>query len=99
MVLRGIARCLGFGSSIVERSKDEFSYFLRYPTYFDKLLYCDNNALSDLPEGSSAMADFVKSNKVYAHTESRDYKIYAPDEFVQDLSLCYFDGENSIMSH
>ena len=99
MVLRGIARCLGFGSSIVERSKDEFSYFLGSPTYFDKLLYCDGNALSNLPEKSSAMADFVKSNKVYAHTESQDYKIYAPDEFVQDLSLCYFDGENSIMSH
>lgn len=38
MVLRGIARCLGFGSSVIEESKDYFSYLFGWPTYFDKIL-------------------------------------------------------------
>lgn len=99
VVLRGIARCLGFGSSVTEYSKDEFFYRFDFPTYFDKLLYNNDKALCDIPTGSVDMANFVKSDDVYAHTTSKSHKIYAPKEFVQDLSLCYFDDQNSIMSY
>lgn len=99
MLLKGIARCLGFGSSIIEDRKDYFSYIEGWPSYFDKLLYYNNNALTDFEEGGAEMANFVKSNKVYAHTESQTYKIYAPDKFVQYRSLCYFDDKNSLMSY
>lgn len=99
MILRGIARCLGFGSSVIEDGKDYFSYLFGWPTYFDKLLYANNKALYNINEGSSDMANFVKSDKVYAQTKSQNYKIYAPSKFVQNLSLCYFDDTNSIMSH
>lgn len=99
MVLRGIARCIGFGSSIIEDSKDQFFYLFGWPTYFDKLLYSEDKALSNMLEGGSEMATFVTSNKVKVHTSSQSYDIYAPSEFVQDLSLCYFDDKNSIMSY
>lgn len=99
MVLRGIARCLGFGTSITEDSEDLFFYRFGFPTYFDKLLYNNDKALCDIPAGSFDMANFVKSDNVYAHTTSRSHKIYAPEVFVQDLSLCCFDDQNSIMSY
>lgn len=99
MVLRGITRCLGFGSSISEDNTDVFSYAYGWPTYFDKMLYYNNTALSNVLEGSSDMAKFVTSNNVYAHTTSQNHKIYAPSKFVKDLSLCYFDDTNSIMSY
>lgn len=51
MVLRGIARCLGFGSSIIEESKDQFFYFLGCPTYFDKLLFSNDKKLSNMIQG------------------------------------------------
>lgn len=99
MILRGIARCLGFGSNIIEDSENEFIYNFGWPTYFDKLLYCDNIALSDLRDGSPEMANFVRSGNVYAHTKSQKYKIYAPGIFDPYSSLCYFDDDNSIMSY
>lgn len=99
MALRGIARCLGFGSSVFEESKDNFSFYFGWPTYFDKLLYYNQETLSNVMAGSSKMANFVKSNQVFAKAKTQNYKIYAPDKFVQNLSLCYFDLNNSIMSY
>lgn len=99
MVLRGIAKCLGFGSCTVEDSPDHFSFLWGYPTYFDKFLYCNSIALSDLKEGGPEMANFVTSNNVYVQSVSQDHKIYAPKTFLPYMSLCYFDDNNSIMSY
>lgn len=101
MALRGIARCLGFGSSIMESEdkENDFIYCFGYPTFFDKLLYSNNTALSQLSESSIDMANFVKSNNVYAKTKSQNHKIYAPNRYVRDLSLCFFDDTNSLMSY
>lgn len=99
MIIRGIARCLGFGSSIVEDTNDIFSFYHGCPTFFDKVLYSNNIALSALSEKSAEIAEFVKSDNVYAHTNSQNFKIYSPGKFIQNLSLCYFDDENSIMSY
>lgn len=99
MILRGIARCLGFGSSIIEDGINSYSFLFSWPTYFDNLLYFNNKALSTVEQGSSEMNNFVKSNQVYAHTESQKHKIYAPSKFTQNKSLCYFDNKNSIMSY
>lgn len=99
MVLRGIARCLGFGSSVIEESKNRFFYTFGWPTYFDNLLYSGNKSLYNLSQGSLEMANFVKSDKVYAKSKLQNPKIYAPNEFIQDLSLCYFDDKNSLMSY
>lgn len=98
-ILRGITRCLGFGSSIIEKSSDKFSYNNNYPTYFDKLLYCGNRPLTSVSVESTEMADFVKSDKICAVTETQFHKIYAPNEFIPDVSLCYFDNKSSIMSY
>lgn len=98
MVFRGIARCLGFGSSIVEMGDDEFLYFNLTPSLFDRLLYSGKEKLVDLEQGEAEMANFVKSNDVYIDTPDNTYKMYAPEKFVQDKSLCCFDDDGSIMS-
>lgn len=61
--------------------------------------YYNNNALYNIKEGSSEMANFVKSGNVYAQTKSQLHKIYAPETFVQNMSLCYFNDAKSIMSY
>lgn len=101
MMLRGTARCLGFGSSILEESdnKDNFFFPFECPSYFDKLLYNGHIALSDLNEGSADMANFIKSDNVKAHTQAHSYDIYSPKEFIQDASLCYFKDDYSLMSY
>lgn len=99
MVLRGIAKCLGFGSCIIEDGPNQFSFLWGVPSYFDKLLYCNSTALSDLRGESSEMANFVTSNNVYLRSGSNDHKIYAPKTFMPYMSLCYFDDNNSIMSY
>lgn len=99
MTLRGIARVLGFGSSIQDYGNDEYYYYFSFPSYFDNLLHNDNIFCHELQEGSQEMASFVKGGNVYIDTETSRYKIYAPSLFKQDESLCYFDNNNSLMSH
>ena len=76
-----------------------FQFYFGYPAYFDKLLYSNNVRLSDIPQGSLQMADFITSGNVYLNTESHDYKIYAPEQYVYSSSLCYLDGGSSLMSY
>ena len=99
MALRGIARCLGFGADIFESDYDYFEYLSSYPTCFDKYLFSNSTCLVDIEIGSSKMAEFVKSDNVYFKSTYNSYKIYAPNEFIQDMSLCYIDDDNSLMSH
>ena len=42
---------------------------------------------------------FVKSDNVYLNTASNKYKIYAPSQYYRDMSLCYLDENNSLMSY
>ena len=101
IALRGITRCLGFGSSIIEENeidKDKFMFSQGYPSSFDKLLYCNGVPLSNLDEYSAEMAKFATSDNVYA-IANQAYKIYAPEQFVPDMSLRYFDDNNSLMSY
>lgn len=99
IMLRGIARCLGFGTSLFQDLDNKFYYSYVAPSYFDRLLYNGNEALSDLMEGSAAMADFVTSNDVEARTPSGKYGIYAPEEYDPYMSLSYFKDPNSLMSY
>lgn len=99
MALKGIARCLGFGSSIMEMGEDKFLYYFDIPTYFDNKLYSGTTFLSDLKAESPQMANFVKSENVFLDTPSDTYKIYAPKQYRPYMSLCYFDNENSLMSY
>lgn len=96
--LRGIARCLGFGSSIVYFD-NTYSYYHSWPTYFDKLLYSNSIFLSELTQASSEMANFVKSDNVFLDTPFNTYKIYAPTDYMPDISLNYLDVDNSLMTY
>lgn len=98
MAVRAFARCLGFGSSIFEDDKDIFIYSSVYPSFFDKLLYSNQEKLADLEQGEPEMANFVKSNDVYIDTKNNIYKVYAPANFIQDKSLCFLEDDGSIMS-
>lgn len=100
MALRGIARCLGFGSSIIEEEKDDFHFFYAGPTPFDNLLKVNGKLLAREEEGSLALAAAVKSDDVWVLTKSNnEFKVYAPDPFEPDVSLRYFDDEYSLMSY
>lgn len=99
MALRGIARCLGFGSSILEDYKDVFIFYNNFPTYFDNLLFHNSKCLSDIVQGSTEMASFVKSDDVFVKVESGQYRIYAPKQYLPHISLCYLDDTNSLMSY
>ena len=98
MILKGITRCLGFGSCITEEKENQFANYWEYPIDFDGLLHYNGKSLNDIAGLSQEMTDAVTSNNVYAHTETHQYKIYAPEQFEPDLSLRYFDDENSLMS-
>lgn len=99
MALRGIARCLGFGSSIVEDGEGAVCYETGFPTLFDKLLYVDNKCMTHLSNSSPELKEFVTSNNVVIKSNNTEFDIYSPSEYVQDVSLCYFKEENSLMSH
>jgi len=99
MASRGIARCLGFGSSVVPSSAKNYEYYYNWPSFFDKLLYSDSERLTDLEQNSDEMAAFIQSNNVYINTAYSTYKIYAPAVYDPGLSLSYFDDENSLMSY
>lgn len=98
MVMRGIARGLGFGSSIVDFG-DGLEYYMGFPTIFDRMLFNTQNHLTDFKQKSQEMLDFVQSDDVKFKTENNQYKIYSPKEYVPDMSLCYIDNDNSLMSH
>lgn len=99
MAMRGIARCLGFGSSILEEAKDYFSFYFSWPSYFDKLIYNNSVCLASLEQGSREMAEFVKSDNVFVKATEGQYQLHAPKQYVPYSSLCYFKDENSLMSH
>lgn len=99
MALRGIARCLGFGTSLYESSTDIFKYNLDFPSIFDKLLRNTSDRLSNIEAGSVKMKTFVTSNDVVAETPTMTYKVYAPSAYKPDFSLLYLDEVNSLMSY
>ncbi len=97
--LRGIALCLGFGSSIYEDSHDNFRYAFAKPTYFDKLLHANGAFLSDLTEESSEMKNFITSQAVSLTTKDETYSVYSPQEYQPYTSLVHLNESNSLMSY
>lgn len=98
MGLRGIARCLGFGSSICKKGNGTFKYYFGWPTYFDKGLFTQDSRLSALKEGSMSMASFVTSDDVYFKTSASTYDVYAPAIYQEEHSLYYLKQDGSLMS-
>ncbi|MBD5287017.1 MAG: hypothetical protein HDS27_05760 [Bacteroides sp.] len=98
MMLRGIARCLGFVTSIQQSSNDRYSFFDRCPTVFDSHLYNGSSCLSNFESYSKGLADFVTSENVYFRSQAAIYPIHSPTKYVQGESLCYLKDSNSLMS-
>lgn len=99
-VLRGLARCLGFGTAIVEDEFDDnLTYYEIYPTAFDNLLFSNGKPLTKYLSVGNGLKEFATSENVWIHTSNDSLKIYAPSKYVANESLCYFDNENSLMSH
>lgn len=78
-VLRGIARCLGFGTSLYS-DENKLYYTSISPTCFDKLLHSNNVQMESLTSGSEELVDFATSGNVYANTGLHNYKIHAPED-------------------
>lgn len=98
MAMRGIARCLGFGSTLVDRGQNKFEFYFVFPSLFDCMLYSPNSKLIDFDQESEQMANFVQSNQIYLDTKTKTYSIYAPTKFEQDRSLCCLTENGSLMS-
>lgn len=98
MALRGIAICLGFGSSVIETEPDKYVFFNEYPSYFDKLLTSGSTSLANLEQQSTAMKNFVTSGKVALKTKSATYNVYSPSKYEPNSSLIFLSDANSLMS-
>lgn len=98
MALRGIARCLGFTTSIQNNFNGNFGFSNLQPTVYDKHLYRGNLCLANLNSNSRELADFITSDNVVFFTGSELYPIFAPKEYMDGESLCYLKDTGSLMS-
>lgn len=98
MILRGIARCLGFISCIEDYGDNNYGFADFLPSIFDDHLYHGSSSLSSIDLYSPRMADFITSNQVTFNTGLNKYAIYAPKAFKNGESLCYLKEENFLMS-
>lgn len=99
MILRGIARTLGFGSSVTQKTESKIDFYFGWPTYFDKLLRNQNVWLHSMDGNSAEMRNFITSGNVVIDTPSSTYKVYAPSVYDPGKSLYYIEGRKSIMSN
>lgn len=97
MAMIGIARSLGFGSSIISVD-DAYYYSSFFPSTYDNRLFSGIQYLTELVEGSNEMANFVTSDNVFLAAQANTYKIYAPTQYKSDVSLNYFDEDDTLMS-
>lgn len=95
-VLRALAHCFGFGSSVTRKRP----FFGRLYSIFDKsIVNSDNILLSDIDkQNTSALSEYITGNNVYFNTSLSRYKLYAPISYDQSLSLKYFDENEGLMS-
>ena len=98
MIMRGIARCLGFISSIACSQNNEYHFYNDEPTVYDKHLYRRKLPLSGMTSYTPEIADFVTSNEVYFDTGAKQYPIFSPNVFLDGESLCSLKDDNSLMS-
>ena len=99
MILRGIARTLGLGSSVTQKTESKIDFYFGWPTYFDKLLRNQNVWLHSMDGNSAEMRNFITSDNVVIDTPSSTYKVYAPSVYDPGKSLYYIEGRKSIMSN
>ena len=97
MALRGIARCLGFVSSI-KQLKDSYYFYDGIPTVFDCHLYNGSSCLANMTQYSPTLSEFVTSDNVHFTTGLKNYQIFAPKQYQDGESLCYFKNTNSLMA-
>lgn len=98
--LRHITHILGFGTSLVQ-TKDNIGFSIdRSPSPFDRLLYNDEEYLSDLRNANQQQfQDFFKQ-PLHLHSESFDYKLYDSDFFLDHKCGNYFSlGFDNIMEY
>ena len=98
MMLRGIARCLGFVSSIQQNSPGKLSFFNQQPTVYDSHLYNDVEWLPNLIVESDKLLEFATSDKVYFRIGKEKYDIFSPKVYKEGESLCYLKDPDSLMS-
>lgn len=97
-VLRALAHCFGFGSSIYKRRpalRERFNIFDQF------IVNSNNDKLINLNESdANAISSYVTGDNVYWKSGSTSYALYSRNPYDQDKSLKYFDSnlENELMS-
>lgn len=98
-VLRALTQVFGFKASVNTTRPDIKS--ITFPTPFDAKIVNTNNVefrLLDL-NNRNAQRDFIQGGNVYFDNPSLGLKLYAPNPFVRDKSLDYFDSEEGLMTY
>lgn len=101
LVMRGIAMCYGFGSSVKQADDNNFEFPSYGPTLFDKLVRAKSsgNLLTSYKNVTQELRDFVTSDDVCAATYNSTYDLYAPKIYEPYRSLLYFKNDSSLMSY
>ena len=100
-ILRSVAICLGFGSSVTEYEPSEGLCFqeIGHPSLFDHLIFSDNTRLSTLEDFSPELYEFTTNNPVYAYLKDQDHILFTPQEYHIGESLIFLDNPQSLMHY
>lgn len=100
-ILQNIAKCLGYGSSVITNPRGDIKFTASGPSVFDNMIFS---------EGGQRMANLTNSMRqefkqfaqqsngyLYVAEKTPSYKLYAPQTFDKYKSLKYSCDSTSIM--
>ena len=100
-ILRSIAVCLGFGTSVSIFNPDEGLCFQENgcPSVFDNLIFSKKGRLSEFSDYSTELADFMTTSPTYVSKEDTSHMLYSPQEYALGESLIYLNNDQSLMHY
>ena len=103
-MLRAFATGLGFGASVTVDNSQGIRFAIEgHPSAFDKLVKNNDGALlSELDDYSPRLQQFCESKiaaPIYVLAADDNHKLYAPETFIENVSLRYLDNPASLMHY
>lgn len=100
-VIKGLGRCLGYGSSVKKDKRGNVFMLKSGKTIFDSLVLSEDGIrMSDLNNNmTQQLNNFTQPvcEYLYVLNKKPEYKIYAPQTFDDNVSLKYSADKNSTM--
>lgn len=102
-MMRAVAICLGFGSSLKESDdeKKEVIFQQDFTCPFDRIIETSNGTkMVDAAEESDDIRNFIENNSFYALAEDgQKFSLYNPRPYENAKSLVYLDEPTSLMHY